>query len=372
MTIDFTPRVQPTTDSVKVKNYHVVLSRPFDLEQIDRDAKARKRPRHTMWALGQALGATIHQPQGYPVSVQDKILSKITGASKPENWAMARVLSKQLTSDDVVFCIGEDSGFPLAYLCGKAPNRPKFGVFVHNIDRPRGRLTLKLFDLEKHIDLFMINTEVKAQFFYQYLNLPPERVPMIVEQTDTQFFTPGPVSLDKKRPVIGSGGLEQRDYRTFAEAIRNLDVDVKVCAVSPNAKAMADTFPEVMPENMSVKFYDWPDLVQLYRDSDVVVISLKSHKYQAGLTTLFESMSCRRPVIMTRTPGLVEELIDAGIVRGVEPGDSEGMREAILDLLNNPEKAQEQAQRGYELMGRKYNSEQYVETIAQYMRSLSS
>lgn len=370
MTIDFTPRVQPTSDSTQTTHYHVVLSRPFDMEQIDQDAQAKKRPRHTLWALSKVLGATLHQPVGYSVSLSDKILSKITGASQAHHWAMARALSKQLTSQDTVFCIGEDSGFPIAALCGGKANSPKLAVFVHNIDRPRGRLTLKLFNLRNRIDLFMTNTAVKADFIRQYINLPSEQVCLVTEQTDTQFFTPGPASADKKRPVVGSGGLEQRDYRTFAEAIRNLDLDAKVCAVSPNAKAMTDTFPEVMPENMSVKFYDWADLVQLYRDSDVVVISLKAHNYQAGLTTLFESMSCRRPVIMTRTPGLVTELIDAGIVRGVEPADPVGMREAILDVLNNPEKAQEQAKRGYELVNRKYNSEQYVEYIAQYMRSL--
>ncbi|MGB3238671.1 MAG: glycosyltransferase family 4 protein [Geitlerinemataceae cyanobacterium] len=370
MTTNFTQKVQPKTDSVKVKNYHVVLSRPFDMEQIALDAQAQKRPRHTLWALSQMLSATIHQPQGYSVSLTDKILSKITGASQPHHWAMARTLSKQLTSKDTVFCIGEDSGFPIAALCGGKPNSPKLAVFVHNIDRPRGRLTLKLFDLRNRIDLFMTNTAVKADFLRQYINLPPEQVCLVTEQTDTRFFTPGLASPDKQRPIVGSGGLEQRDYRTFAEAIGLLDVDAKVCAVSPNAKKMADTFPEVMPENMSVKFYNWPDLVQLYRDSDVVVISLKAHNYQAGLTTLFESMSCRRPVIMTRTPGLVTELIDAGIVRGVEPADPEGMREAILDLLNNPEKAEEQAQRGYELVNREYNSEQYVEYIAAKVRSL--
>lgn len=370
MTIDFTPRVQPTSDAAKLTNYHVVLSRPFDMEQIDRDAQAQKRPRQTLLALSKMLGATIHKPQGYSTSLTDKILPKITGASNAYHWAMARDLSKKLTREDTVFCIGEDSGFPIAALCGGKPNSPKLCVFIHNIDRPRARLTVKLFDLRNRIDLFMTNTAIKADFLREYLNLPAERVCLVTEQTDTQFFTPGAASPDKKRPIVGSGGLEQRDYRTFAEAIRALDVDAKVCAVSPNAKKMADTFPEVMPKNMSVKFYDWPDLVQLYRDSDVVVISLKEHNYQAGLTTLFESMSCRRPVIMTRTPGLVEALVQEGIVRGVEPADPAGMREAIIDLLNHPEKAAEQAQRGYELVNRKYNSEQYVEYIAQKLRSL--
>jgi glycosyltransferase involved in cell wall biosynthesis len=351
--------------------YHVVLSRPFDLEAIAQEAEAGKRPRHTMHTLAQDLGATVHQPEGYPISFSDKLLAKITGASGPEHWAMARGLSEQLTGEDVVFCIGEDSGFPLATLCAKKLDRPKISVFLHNVDRPRGKLTLKLFNMKDRVDLFMTNTTVKADFLCRFLDLPKNRVYLLSEQTDTQFFTPGEPSAEKKRPIIGSGGLEQRDYKTLAAATHDLDVDVKICAVSPNAKAMADTFPEEIPQNMSVKYYDWADLRQLYRDADVVTVSLKSHKYQAGFTTLFESLSCRRPVVMTRTPGFVEELADAGLILGVQPGDAVGMRKAILYLLNNPQEAAAQAQRGYDLITKCYNSEQYVGSIVEQLERLT-
>ena len=80
--------------------YHIALSRPFNLEDFDRNAKAGKCPRHTMLSLSQYLGATVHQPEGNPVSLLDKIRAKITG-SEPEHWALARKLSSQLTSDDL-------------------------------------------------------------------------------------------------------------------------------------------------------------------------------------------------------------------------------------------------------------------------------
>ena len=322
-----------------------------------------------MLSLGHYLGATIHQPEGNPVSLLDKIRAKITG-SEPEHWALARKLSSQLNDNDLIFSIGEDVGFPIAAVCGAKQKRPKMSVFIHYIDRPRGRLSLKLFDLRNRVDVFMTNPGVKADFLHQLLKLPEERVYLVTEQTDTQFFMPGSTSPNKSRPIIGSGGLEQRDYKTLAEATKDLDVDVKVCAMSPNARPDPEKFPSVIPDNMTIKKLDWPDLLQHYRDSDVVVISLQQNKYQAGLTTLFESMACRRPVVMTQTPGLVRELADSGIVTGVSPGDPVGMQQAILDLLNNPEKAQSQAQKGYELVVKEYNSEQYVKGIAEYLKSL--
>ena len=33
-----------------------------------------------------------------------------------------------------------------------------------------------------------------------------------------------------------------------------------------------------MPENMSRKFYEWPDLVQLYRDADVIAVCLVDNR----------------------------------------------------------------------------------------------
>ncbi len=230
---------------------------------------------------------------------------------------------------------------------------------------------MKLFKLADRIDLFITNTAFKADYLRQYLNLPSEQLFLVDEQTDTRFFTPGSQSPDKTGLIIGSGGLEQRDYRTLAKATQDLDLDVRVCAVSPNAKVYPDTFPEVLPGNMSCDYYDWRNLRQLYRDSDVVVVSLKNHSYQAGFTTLFEAMSCRRPVVMTRTPGLAEEFADAGIITGVQPGDAEGMSEAIRHLLDHPDLAEQQAQWGYELVQQHYNSEQYVNSLAEQLKSLA-
>ncbi|MDJ0510219.1 MAG: glycosyltransferase family 4 protein [Crocosphaera sp.] len=346
-----------------MKQYHIALSRHFDLQKIDEEAQAKKRPRHTMSLLSQKLDAKVYEPGGLPLSLSDRILPKLTGGSNSDHFALGRFLGKKLTSDDVIFSIAEDSGFPIAINCGN--NRPKNVVFIHNPNRLRGRLTLKLFNLAQLVDLFITNTAFKADFLRDYLNLPPEKVYLVAEQTDTQFFTPGLSSPQKPRPIIGSGGLEQRDYKTLAKAITDLDVDLKVCAVSPNAKTMRDTFPKVLPKNMSVGYYDWADLLQLYRDSDVVVISLKDHNYQAGLTTLFESLACKRPVIMTRTIGLVEEFADAGLIMTVHPNDPKGMRSAILELLNNPDKAQAMATRGYERVRKNHNSECYVEDLAQ-------
>ena len=342
--------------------YHLALGRPIDLEKIAKDAQAGMCPRHVIWGLSQRLGALIHKPGSYPILPIDKIRSKIAG--QPEHWALARALSSQLTKDDLIFCTGEDVGIPIATLCGAKQDRPKIVVFIHNINRPRGRLALKLFRLAKKVDLFIACARPQSNFLCDYLNLPESRVLFIPEQTDTTFFKPGPpASANKLRPIIASVGLEKRDYRTLALATSDLDVDVKISGFSVDASALTQTFPETLPKNMSRQFYEWPDLVQLYRDADIIAVSVVENNYAAGAQALLEAMASRRPVVVTKTQGLAAYLEEPNIATVVNPGDWVGMKQAIVRLLNHPHEAEAQAQRGYEMVLKQYNSEDYIEEL---------
>ncbi|BAZ16518.1 putative glycosyl transferase [Calothrix sp. NIES-4071] len=350
--------------------YHIVLSRAFDLESIAQNSQAGKSPCHVMWEASQILRAKIHQPHEQIFIPSDKIRALVIG--NKQHWALARALSQQLTEDSVVFCTGEDIGIPVASLCGANSNRPKIAVFIHNINRLRGRLALKLFQVQDKIDLFITYTQKSANFLREYLNLPESKVKLFVEQpTDISFFKPGKVSSTKTRPIIASAGLEQRDYRTLAAATQDLlDIEVKICVASPNAKEQSRAFPEVVPNNMSCRYYDWQELVQLYRDADIVVIPLFQNNYQAGLSTMFEALACRRPVIITKSPGIITELEQAGAIQTVTQGDALELRQAITELLNNPQKADMLALKGYELILQHYNHKLYIEKFVKIMSNL--
>jgi len=165
--------------------------------------------------------------------------------------------------------------------------------------------------------------------------------------------------------------MEKRDYRTLAAATQDLAVDVKICAFSRNSKATQRTFPKVIPHNLAYRFYDWLDLVQLYRDADVVAITLFENNYSAGFTTLLESLACRKPVIITKSEGPIADLVRAGCVVGVKQGDPDDLRQAIVRLLNHPQEAEAIAQRGYEFVLKHCTLEHYVETLATQLMALS-
>ena len=346
-------------------NYHIILSIPFDLEGISQQAAAGKRPRHAMWDLGQKLGATIHQPDSESITLQDTLFSKV--CSKPEQWAMARKLVKELTANDTVFCVGEDVGLPLALLCRNKPNRPKLVVKIMAPERFRVRTLLSIFKLDHVIDLFLTNTQIKANTIQHNLDIGAERVYVLPEQTDARFFTPA-APEPRTRSLIASAGREQRDYKTLAMATQDLEVDIEVCALSPNAsKGTQVAFPDPIPSNMSFYPYDWPDFRQMYRNADLVVVSLLDNHYSAGLTVLMEAMACARPVLMTRTPGLAEALIDKGIVAGVDPGNAVEMRKMITHYLDHPDEANALAEKGYQYFQAEHTSELFIDRLTEKM-----
>lgn len=348
--------------------HHIALKKVIDLKFIEKESQAGQKPRYDIGVLGQRLGATFDMSKSHPVSIQDKLRSKIAGAS--ETWAFAGALADRVSQDDLIFCPSEDIGIPVATLCGAKQDRPKIAVFLHNIHRPRGRIALKLFRLAERVDLFIVNSRSMLNFLRHYSNIPDSRVHFIWHPIDCNFFTPGLSSPNKTRPIIASVGLEKRDYRLLATATEKLDVDVKAAGFSQFFSRVPQNFPKIMPANMSNRFYQLPELVQLYRDADVVTVCIEQNPAAYGVTALLEAMACGRPIVATRTEGLAEYFSDPDAMITVEPGDHLGLQKAIIHLLNNPEEAKERGQRACQLVRERHNLNKFAEDLAQSLESL--
>ncbi|MGI0491577.1 glycosyltransferase family 4 protein [Alkalinema pantanalense CENA528] len=350
-------------------NYHITLSRSIDFATIAQEAAAGQSPRHAMGLLRDKLSAIVHHPTHEVIRLSDKLWAKIAGT--PQSWALARRLAHTLTSEDVVFCTGEDIGIPMAACCGAYSNRPKIAVFIHNLDRPRGFLSAKLFALAHRVDLFITNAPAQAHYLHSRLGIPISKIFLLTEHIDTQFFVPGQSDCQTAKPILASVGLENRDYRTIAQATQDLPVEVRISGFSRDAKALARAFPKVMPANMSRQFYPWTELRQLYWNADLVIVSLVENKFCAGLTAILEAIVCGKPLIVTRTHGLSGYLEQIAPVCVVDPGDVVGMQQAIVRVLSNLDHEQELAQQRRIKLLQRHTMEQYIETLATQLTSLA-
>ena len=216
-------------------------------------------------------------------------MSRIVG--KPEHWTLARQFIKDSGQDDTIYCCGEDVGLPLAILAKLKLHPPKLIVHVMAPQRSRFQGLVKLLNLGQSIKLFTVTDKQKADIISDLV--PGAKVFVVPEQTDARFFTPGTEKITKDRPLIVSAGLEQRDYLTLALATQEKALNVKICAFSPNASPQQQrNIPNPIPANMEIRYFDFVELRDLYRNADIVVISLLQNNYSAGLTVLMEAIAC--------------------------------------------------------------------------------
>jgi glycosyltransferase involved in cell wall biosynthesis len=341
--------------------FRVVVPRRANIPEQSRLADEGKSPRHCLGLVAERLKAVIHEP-----APETRATHPVASRILPDSalWSLAETVRKAAAPTDSIFCASEAGGFQLAAMYSGKRKRPHIAVFAHNVDRPRTRFAMKWWRLARTVDVFLACSEYQAEFLREYLELSSDRVRFIRDHTDTEFFTPGP-SSPKKRPLVVSVGLEQRDYRTLARATSDLDVDVKISGFSKDALPK-NTFPDVLPANMDRRYYEWPDLVQLYRSADVIVVSCHENKYAAGVQSLMEGSSCRRPIIATATIGLRSYLNES--VVSVRPGDFNEMREAIRLLTRDGRSADDHASRAHDIALERYSMNRYVDDICDAMR----
>ena len=87
-----------------------------------------------------------------------------------------------------------------------------------------------------------------------------------------------------------------------------------------------------------------PDVLALIAASDVVV---QPSMQDSFCQVIVEAMAMRTPIVMTRI-GAAEEIIEDGVSGLLVPqGDIRSMRDAIDDLISNPEYRRELAEAGY-------------------------
>lgn len=350
-------------------HFHIAQSWGLDYDEIERRAAEGNGPRHGPPLLARRLGAKLYQAnQCAPaVSLSDRLRSRLIGI--PQTWSFAHDVAPRLGRNDVVYCLDAEVGIPMAAAIRRRSGRPKLAVYLHNLDRPRGRLASKLLRIADSIDLFFSCCSSQLEFVRDYLKVSEDRIFLLLQHVDTRFFSPGPPTPGKTRPVVVAVGREQRDYATLAKATQDLDVDVRIDAWSATARTQPGMLPREIPANMSFCQSKPRELVQLYRDGDVVVVPMFPNKY-AGITSLVEGLACERPIVASRTRGLVDYLSPPDGISPVEPSDPDAMRAAIVRLLEHLEESRVQAHKGYESVDRRYHFDRYIETVATRLEAL--
>lgn len=356
---------QTPTDSPA---FALALATAFDL---DRAEVSDDRPAHIATSVARHLDAAIVEPGGATPTRADRLLSRFW--STPEHWATARHLARHARPGDVVWCAGEDIGIPVA-LASARRRRLRVVMQVLNPSGRRPAAFLRLASLVRRQQLTIATVTPHTAANGRRV-APQARHVSLPHVIDTRFFHPDAtdVAPDGAAPIIASGGRENRDYVTLADALADLPLDIRWCAVSPNASARQRiAIPDELPANVRNEALDFPQLRSLYRQAAVVVVSCLDNDISAGYTTAIEALACGTPVIVTRTPGLMEDLIEAGHAIGVPPADPAALREAVLAMLDDPAAGREAGARGRRWVEQTSAEPGYLDAIGTVLHEASS
>jgi glycosyltransferase involved in cell wall biosynthesis len=238
---------------------------------------------------------------------------------------------------DLLFSNGENVGIPLAALLKRHRARPLHALIGHRLSPPKKKPFLRA--LHNRMDALFVYASTQRDYARQELGIPEAKLHLIPFHADHRFYRPLPAAPDAPPRLICSAGLEWRDYPTLIEAVRGLDVEVRLGAASPWSKHRNETERRELPPNVTARRYEYHELRQLYADSRFVVVPLYENDFQAGITTILEGMAMGKAIVTTRTTGQVDTIREGVNGLYVPPGDVAALRKALTHLLDHPEEA---------------------------------
>lgn len=350
--------------------WHVVASGYFDFDRFARESAADRMPMHLLPHLAERLEAPIHQPEtGGSPSIFDRVASRLYG--QPKHWELARRVLPELRPGDSVYAAGCDGGLPLALLCALRRRRVSFAITFTTLDRRRARLIGWMLVLAGVRLLVSVAAPHQAERARRSFGRRAVGIHMNSAQTDTDFFRPPESRPTNDPPLVASCGVEQRDYRTLAEALGAAEVKMEICYASPNLTTKTpQSLPDPIPANMLLHRLEFDELRRLYQRAEVMVVPLCDNRYSAGLTSLLEAVACGAPVVATSSPGVIDDLVADGLIIGVPMGDAGAIRAAVDEIIDQPERARSRAAKARQVLLERYSAASYLDDLERALDGL--
>lgn len=264
-----------------------------------------------------------------------------------------------------VFALSERVGIPMAGLQRLLPSaKPLISMFT--CWSARQERTITRLNLFARMDLILVKCRSMREQFIS-LGARPNRVQIVHFGVDHNFFTPTNHLPQQAGLVLSVGEVRTRDYASLFRAVEGLPLNLLVAASgSWYAREKETTLKVKIPDNVVVSgHFEYDELRRLYAQSQFVVLPLPDLPFSAGATTLLEAMSMERAVIVTRSRGIADYVVDGETGLVVEAGNVRELRAAIEYLLAHPEQARRLGRNARQRIEKELNLDLYVERIAQ-------
>ena len=245
------------------------------------------------------------------------------------------------TPYDLVVAWGGQNGFTYALLRSMVgQTSPPLIILSFNLQGVLSHfLGLARFGM-RSVSRVVVFTPSEVEHYQRLLSLAPGAISYCPHgwYDPMRWYVPGEndklEDLDRGGKFIFTSGRSYRDYETLARAVEGTEVCVKVSSRPFNLSGIN------LPQNMEpVGWLDYRVHQDYLYESSFYVVPLQSISFAGGDSSLLAAMSFGKAVVATRAPSTETYLEHGQTGLLVEPGDIQGMRQAILHLWQNPEEA---------------------------------
>jgi len=344
-----------------------------------------------------ALKAELHADIVDRDTINAKRWSRLVRKFGGTSTALAAVAWTRRNRYKIFYSDAENNGLILALLFKLTFTKRPLFLIGHWVTPAKKIRLIKMLRLYKNFTTIFLHSSEQFKRVIDEKLIPANKVKMLPYQVDTEFWKPENAQPQPAgaEPYICAAGLEFRDYATLLEAIKNVPVKVKIGAASNWSKRKVNILSGQLPENVEVKSYNYRELRDLYAGSRFVVVPLVDVDFQAGITGILEAMAMGKSVIVSRSQGQGDTVIDrrkttrtgsplptVGNLKEffgdyveddnigqtgfyVTPGDVGEMNRAITYLVNNPERADEMGRQGRKMVTSLMRVDQFAQRIRQ-------
>lgn len=188
------------------------------------------------------------------------------------------------------------------------------------------------------------------------------------------FFVPFGVDVNAFRPlperasvvdVVSIGADPRRDFDLLASvASRRPEWRVRIVANADRARSL--TLPSNVVVEADVPFAQIRDRLA---EARVVALPVRDNSYSGATTVLLQAMAMGKPVVVSRTEAIAAGYgLENGLnCRLVEPGDSDALERALVDLLADEPAAAALGSRARETVERHHSWDRYTAAIEEIL-----
>jgi glycosyltransferase involved in cell wall biosynthesis len=288
-------------------------------------------PRRDYWEIaqrvkGSLVGYDLLNATWYLWMRQIETLAKF-------DFLEATVAFNRRTRHNAIFSTSEKMAIPLSMLLSICKQKVPHVVVVHKLSSAFKSQLFRAWPLQDTFSSVISVCRAQAQYAIAELGIPAAKVHFVYHNVDQRFFRP--LDLDSGNYIVAVG-REQRDYETLLHALAGTGLDLVVVASSPWSSTNT---PLQISERVTITGHiSYQALRELYAAARLVVLPLHDVPYAAGSTALLEAMAMGKPVIVTRSQGLADYLVDGQTGVYVTPHNPSELRDAILSLWDQAAK----------------------------------